>query len=178
MEDLPYDYNALEPHLSARTLQFHHDKHHARYVATTNDLIKGTEMENDNIVTIIRKAHQTKNTALFNNAGQSFNHDFYWKSMKPNGGGKPTEGSKIDTLIQKDFGSFDGFRDQFKKAAIGVFGSGWAWLVHTPAGLKVSPKLSINIPQVSLSFIPCLFSRSPKPSEQVIHLLSLTKLLC
>ncbi len=135
MEDLPYPYNSLEPHIGEKTLRIHHDKHHARYVTVANDLIKGTDMEQDDVVTIIRKAHIAKNQALFNNAGQSFNHDFYWKSMKPNGGGLPS--GKLAELIDRDFGSFDAFRQKFTTAANTAFGSGWAWLVYTPSGLKV-----------------------------------------
>jgi Fe-Mn family superoxide dismutase len=124
----------LEPHIGAKTLQIHHGKHHAKYVSTTNDMIKGTDMENDDVISIIRKSFG-KNQPLFNNAGQSFNHDFYWKSMKPNGGGEPT--GRIGQLITRDFGGFVKFREEFAKAANTVFGSGWAWLVWTPRGLKV-----------------------------------------
>ncbi len=97
-------------------------------------MIKGTDMEKDNIVTIVKKSFGN-NQGLFNNAGQSFNHDFYWNSMKPNGGGKPT--GQIAALIDKDFGSYDNFRKEFVNAALTAFGSGWAWLVQTPSGLKV-----------------------------------------
>lgn len=135
LEDLPYGYNALEPYISEKTLHVHHDKHHAKYVDTTNDLIKGTELENADVEAIIR-ASFGKNQALFNNAGQSFNHEFYWKSMQPNGGGKPT--GKIGELIDQSFGSYDEFRQKFTNAAVTAFGSGWAWLVWTPQGLKVS----------------------------------------
>jgi Fe-Mn family superoxide dismutase len=127
----------LEPYIGEKTLHIHHDKHHARYVTVANDLIKGTDMEMDDVVTIIRKAHQNKNQALFNNAGQSFNHDFYWKSMKPNGGGLPSD-ERLMKMIEESFGNFDNFRQQFTNAANTVFGSGWAWLVYTPNGLKVS----------------------------------------
>ncbi len=136
LEDLPYDYTSLEPFIGEMTLHIHHDKHHAKYVTTTNEMIKGTEMENDDVVTIIKKAHAGQNQPLFNNAGQSFNHDFYWKSMKPQGGGLPT--GKLLEQINKDFGGYDKFRAEFTKAANTAFGSGWAWLVSTPSGLKVS----------------------------------------
>lgn len=134
MEDLPYPYDSLEPHISERTLKIHHDKHHAKYVTTANDIIKGTDMENDDVVTIIRKSFG-HNQGLFNNAGQSFNHEFYWNSMKPNGGGLPT--GRIAELIEKDLGGYDKFRKDFTNAALTAFGSGWAWLTHTPSGLKV-----------------------------------------
>lgn len=135
LEDLPYAHNALEPHIGEKTLRIHHGKHHAKYVTTTNEMIKGTEMENDDVVTLIRKAHG-KNQPLFNNVGQVFNHDFYWKSMKPNGGGKPS--GRLAAAIDRDFGSYEKFREAFTKAANTAFGSGWGWLVHTPSGLKVT----------------------------------------
>jgi Fe-Mn family superoxide dismutase len=132
---LPYAHNALEPHISERTLRIHHGKHHAKYVATANEIIKGTELENASLDRIIRSAFG-KNQGLFNNAGQVFNHDFYWKSMKPNGGGKPS--GKLEEMINDDFGSYEKFRNEFVKAANTAFGSGWAWLVWTNNGLKVS----------------------------------------
>ena len=135
MEELPYGYSSLEPHIGEKTLRIHHDKHHAKYVTTTNDLIKGTDFEKDDLISIVRKSFGN-NQALFNNAGQSYNHDFYWHSMKPNGGGKPT--GQIATLIEKDFGGYENFRKEFANAALTAFGSGWAWLVNTPSGLKVS----------------------------------------
>eukprot|EP01039_Chlorochromonas_danica_P001193 gene1193-1303_t len=154
LEDLPYPYDSLEPHIGQKTLHIHHDKHHARYVTTANDLIKGTELENDDVVTLIRKAHQAKNTALFNNAGQSFNHDFYWKSMKPKGGGKPT--GKLAELIEKDLGGYDKFRQEFVKAATTAFGSGWAWLVWTPKGLKVTQTIGAGNPWTEEGQVPLL----------------------
>lgn len=132
---LPYDYKALEPYLGEQTLRIHHDKHHAKYVDTTNALIAGTQLEGADVITILKEAYG-KNQALFNNAAQSYNHEFYWESIKPNGGGKPT--GKIAALIDKTFGSYDNFRKEFTTAAATQFGSGWAWLVWTPAGLKVS----------------------------------------
>lgn len=153
MEDLPYEYTALEPFLGEKTLRIHHDKHHAKYVTTTNDMIKGTDMEQDDVVTIIRKAHG-KNQGLFNNAGQSFNHDFYWKSMKPNGGGMPT--GHLMELITRDFGSYDAFRQEFTKAANTAFGSGWAWLVQTPNGLKVTQTIGAGNPWTEQGQVPLL----------------------
>lgn len=134
LEDLPYAHNALEPYIGEKTLQIHHGKHHARYVTVANEMIKGTDLESADVETIVRQSFG-KNQALFNNAGQAFNHDFYWKSMKPNGGGKPT--GKLADLINKDFGSYEKFREEFVKAAVTAFGSGWAWLSWTPNGLKV-----------------------------------------
>lgn len=97
-------------------------------------MIKGTDMENDDIVTIVRKSYN-KNQILFNNAAQSYNHEFYWRSMKAGGGGKP--GAVLGQMIDRDFGSFDEFRKEFTTAANTAFGSGWAWLSMTPSGLKV-----------------------------------------
>ncbi len=138
----------MEPHISERTLHIHHDKHHAKYVATANDMIKGTHLEHDDVVSIIRKSFNT-NQALFNNAGQSYNHDFYWNSMKPNGGGAPD--GKIAALIDKNFGSYGAFRKEFTDAALTAFGSGWAWLVHTPTGLKVLMGIPLCIRQRHLT---------------------------
>lgn len=134
LEELPYDYNALEPFIGKTTLITHHDKHHAKYVDNTLNLIKGTDLEHEDLTTIIRSSYGVKQ-GLFNNAAQSFNHDFYWKSMKPKGGGIPA--GELLAQIENDFGSFDAFRSQFVEAANTVFGSGWVWLVSTKQGLKV-----------------------------------------
>lgn len=153
LDDLPYDYTALEPHIGEQTLRIHHGKHHAKYVATTNDMIKGTDMEGDDAVTIARKAYGN-NQGLFNNAGQSFNHKFYWESMKPNGGGMP--GAKLMALIEKDFGSYDNFRKEFVTAANTAFGSGWAWLSMTQDGLKVTKSIGADSPLTMDGYTPLL----------------------
>lgn len=153
MEPLPYSYQALQPYIGETTLKIHHDKHHARYVDQANTLIKGTPLENDDVISLIRKSFG-KNQALFNNAGQAFNHDFYWKSMQANGGGKPT--GKISQLIDKSFGSYENFRKEFTNAANTAFGSGWAWLVWTPNGLKVSQTIGANNPLTEEHHIPLL----------------------
>jgi Fe-Mn family superoxide dismutase len=119
---LPYDYNALEPYIGEQTLQIHHGKHHAKYVATTNSMIAGTELEGADVVTILRKAYGT-NQGLFNNAAQSYNHEFYWKCMKKGGGGEPT--GKLADMINKAFGSFENFKKEFATAGNTAFGSGW-----------------------------------------------------
>ncbi len=125
---LPYDRSALEPHISAETLDFHYGKHHQAYVTKTNAMIKDTEFESLPLEDIIRKA----SGGLFNNAAQVWNHSFYWNSIAPQAGGDPS-GKLADALV-KAFGSIDEFRETFTKTAIATFGSGWAWLVQRPDG--------------------------------------------
>lgn len=133
---LPYDYSALEPHISKRTLEFHHDKHHAKYVNTYNQLIQQTDMVNKSIEDVVKAAFNDSTlTKLHNNAAQAWNHTFYWNCMKPNGGGSPT-GALADK-INADFGGLDQFKDAFKAAGTGQFGSGYAWLVLENDTLKV-----------------------------------------
>jgi len=150
---LPYDYDALEPYIGKQTLEIHHDKHHAKYVTTTNAMIAGTELEGADVVTILRDAHG-KDQGLFNNAAQSFNHAFYWNCMKPNGGGQPT--GKLMEMIVKDFGSYDKFVEEFKTAGNTAFGSGWAWLVSTPSGLKVTKTIGADCPLTEVGAVPLL----------------------
>jgi Fe-Mn family superoxide dismutase len=125
---LPYAHDALAPHISKETLEFHHDKHHQTYVTNLNNLIKGTEFENATLEEIVKKS----SGGIFNNAAQVWNHTFYWDSMKPNGGGQPT-GALADAINAK-WGSFDKFKEEFTKVAVGTFGSGWAWLVKKADG--------------------------------------------
>ncbi len=125
---LPYAMDALAPTISAETLEFHYGKHHKAYVDNLNNLIKGTEFENASLEDIVKKS----SGGVFNNAAQVWNHTFYWNSMKPNGGGAPT-GALADAINAK-WGSFDAFKEAFSKCAVTTFGSGWAWLVKTPAG--------------------------------------------
>jgi superoxide dismutase, Fe-Mn family len=125
---LPYDRAALEPHISAETIDFHYGKHHQTYVTNLNNLIAGTEFENADLESIVRKAQG----GLFNNAAQVWNHTFYWNCLKPNGGGEPT--GKLAEAIDAAFGSFEAFKAEFTKTAIGTFGSGWAWLVQRADG--------------------------------------------
>ncbi|MEJ2546068.1 MAG: superoxide dismutase [Calditrichaceae bacterium] len=136
LPDLPYAKNALEPHISERTLEFHYGKHHQAYVTNGNNMIAGTEFENLPVEVIIKKTADNKDKAgIFNNAAQVWNHSFYWKCMKANGGGKPA--GKIADKIKADFGSYEQFLDEFKKAGATQFGSGWAWLVLDNDTLKV-----------------------------------------
>jgi len=125
---LPYDRTALEPHISAETIDYHYSKHHQTYVTNLNNLIAGTEFESADLETIVRKSQG----GLFNNAAQVWNHTFYWNCLKPNGGGAPT--GKLAEAIDDAFGSFDAFKAEFSKTAIGTFGSGWAWLVQRADG--------------------------------------------
>lgn len=125
---LPYEKNALEPHISAETLEYHYGKHHQAYVTNLNNLIKGTEFEKLSLEEIIKKS----SGGIFNNAAQVWNHTFYWHCLSPNGGGAP-QGQLADA-INKAFGSFDAFKEQFSKTAIATFGSGWAWLVKNTDG--------------------------------------------
>ena len=125
---LPYDRSALEPHISAETLDFHHGKHHKAYVDNLNKLIEGTEFADMDLVEIIRKSQG----GIFNNAAQVWNHTFYWNCMAPNAGGEPT-GALADA-IGKAFGDFAKFKEQFGETAVKTFGSGWAWLVQRPDG--------------------------------------------
>ncbi|MBZ0087619.1 MAG: superoxide dismutase [Fe] [Thermomonas sp.] len=125
---LPYSHNALEPHISAETIDFHYGKHHQGYVTNLNKMIEGTEFADLDLVSIIRKAQG----GMFNNAAQVWNHSFYWNCLKPGGGGEPT--GKLLDAINAAFGSFAKFKEEFTKTAVGTFGSGWAWLVQRPDG--------------------------------------------
>lgn len=125
---LPYALDALAPHISQETLEYHYGKHHLAYVNNLNNLIPNTEFENESLETIILKS----TGGIFNNAAQVWNHTFYWHCMKPNGGGEPT--GDLAEGIKKYFGSFEQFKDSFSKTAISTFGSGWAWLVKNKDG--------------------------------------------
>ena len=130
---LPYAPTALEPHLSARTFEFHHGKHHKAYVDTLNTLTPGTKWENASLEEIIKgTAGDDSQAKIFNNAAQIWNHTFFWSSMKPRGGGAPT--GALAQKIDAAFGSLDAFKAKFKDAALTQFGSGWAWLVLTKDG--------------------------------------------
>lgn len=133
---LPYPDDALSPYISARTLEFHHRRHHRAYIDKTNQLVQGTEYAKMPLEEIIKKtAGNSEGHAIFNNAAQAWNHDFYWKSMKPGGGGAPPE--NLARRIEAGFGSFENFKKAFAEAAATQFGSGWAWLVADKGSLKV-----------------------------------------
>ena len=145
LPELPYPPDALEGHISFQTLDFHHDKHHRAYVGNLNKLIEDTELEGNTLEEIIKKAaHDANSPAIFNNAAQVWNHTFYWNSMKPDGGGAPA--GPIAERIEADFGGYDAFAEEFKKAALSQFGSGWAWLVLRENTLSVIKTSNADTP--------------------------------
>lgn len=142
---LPFPDNALEPHYSAKTLSFHHGKHHKAYVDNLNKLVAGTDLESRSLEEIIRAtAGASDKAAVFNNAAQVWNHTFFWSCMKPGGGGKPQ--GDLAARIEEAFGSFDKFAEQFKVAAVGRFGSGWAWLVLENGKLAITSTPNADTP--------------------------------
>jgi len=145
---LPYALDALQPHISKETLEFHHGKHHQTYVTNLNNLVKGTEFENMSLEDIIRKS----SGGMFNNAAQIWNHTFYWNSLSPKGGGKPA--GDLAKAIDAKFGSFDEFKKQFSAAAVGTFGSGWAWLTKNADG-------SVAIESTSNAATPLTSDKKP-----------------
>lgn len=145
---LPYDLNALEPHISANTLSFHYGKHHQAYVTNLNGLIEGTDLATKSLEDIIRTTVDDKDkVGVFNNAAQVWNHTFYWHSMSPQGGGKPK--GALAERINKDFGSYEEFTKLFKQAGVSQFGSGWAWLVLNKDGkLEIMKTANADLPMV------------------------------
>ena len=128
LPELPFAETALEPHISAETLQYHHGKHHATYVSNLNELLKGTELEMRTLEEVI----ELSSGKLFNNAAQTWNHTFYWNCLSPDGGGKPP--GPLAAVIDSQFGSFEEFKQQFADSAASLFGSGWVWLVKDGEG--------------------------------------------
>jgi len=145
---LPYALDALAPHISKETLEFHYGKHHQTYVTNLNNLISGTEFESSSLEEIVKKS----SGGVFNNAAQVWNHTFYWNSLSPNGGGEPT--GKLLAAINAKWGSVDAFKEAFNKSAAGNFGSGWTWLVKKPDG-------SIDIVNTSNAATPITTSDIP-----------------
>ena len=141
LPDLPYAKDALAPYLSQETLEYHHDKHHNAYVTNLNGLIDGTDNAGKSLEDIIMTAEAGP---LFNNAAQVWNHTFYWNCMKPGGGGAP--GGELAKGIDAAFGSFDDFKKELSAAAVGQFGSGWAWLVLDGGQLKVTKTSNADLP--------------------------------
>lgn len=144
---LPYAKDALAPHISANTLEFHYGKHHQTYVTTLNNLTKDTPLADKSLEEVIKAvAGDSGKVPVFNNAAQVWNHTFYWNCMKPGGGGKP--GSKIAGKIEKAFGSYEKFAEQFKTACTGQFGSGWGWLVAEKGELAITKTPNADLPLI------------------------------
>jgi superoxide dismutase, Fe-Mn family len=140
LPELPYSKDALAPHISAETLEYHHGKHHKAYVDKLNELTAGKPEASKSLEEVIMSAEGP----VFNNAAQIWNHTFYWSSMKPKGGGEPT--GDLAAAITRDFGSFDKFKAEFTQAGITQFGSGWAWLVLEGGKLKVTKTPNADLP--------------------------------
>ncbi len=144
LPELPYAMDALAPHISKETLEYHYGKHHNAYVTNLNKLIAGTEFEHLSLEDIIKKS----SGGIFNNAAQVWNHTFYWHCLSPKGGNEPT--GKLAEAINKAFGSFAAFQEQFTQAAITTFGSGWAWLIQDKDGsLKITSTSNAATPMTS-----------------------------
>jgi len=139
---LPYAIDALAPHISAETLEFHHGKHHQTYVTNLNKLVEGTDHADSSLEDIILAADNPG--PLFNNAAQIWNHTFYWSSMAPAGGGEPT--GEVADKINSAFGSYADFRTKFAEAATTQFGSGWAWLIEGDGGLEITKTANADLP--------------------------------
>jgi Fe-Mn family superoxide dismutase len=136
--DLPYAYDALEPHIDEATMKVHHDKHHQAYVDKANAALEGTEWADKDVEDVLKSLDSLpadKQGPVRNNAGGHYNHSLFWQMMSPDGGGAPS--GELAEAIDSAFGSFDSFKDEFKNGGIGQFGSGWVWLVHDGSGLAV-----------------------------------------
>lgn len=144
---LPYDKSALKPFLSEETFDFHHGKHHAAYITNLNNLIKDNPYADKYLEAIIKDSWAEKNSPIFNNAAQHWNHSFFWNCMSPNGGGAPK--GKILELIEKNFGSYESFKEQFTRSAVSLFGSGWCWLVLNNSKLEILSMPNAEIPIVA-----------------------------
>jgi len=153
---LPYPTSALEPHMSAKTLEFHHGKHHQAYVDTLNKLVDGSPLAGKSLEAIIRAtATDEAKAAIFNNAAQAWNHTFFWRSMKPKGGGKPN--GEMAQAIERSFGGLDKFREKFAAACAGQFGSGWGWLIRDRDTLKIitTPNAHNPLAQGQTALLAC-----------------------
>lgn len=149
LKPLPYAKNALAPHMSEETFSFHYDKHHQAYLTNLKGLIEGTPDAEKSLEDIVK----TSTGKVFNNAAQVWNHDFFWASMKPQGGGEPT--GALAAAITRDFGSYAAFKKQFADAAVAQFGSGWAWLVRDGASLKIVTTSNADTP-LTKGLVPLL----------------------
>ncbi len=135
LPELPYSYDALQPYMSAETLQYHHDKHHLAYVDNGNKFLQGSGLEGKSLEDIVKESYG-KNASLFNNAGQHYNHIHFWKWMKKDGGGNKLPGA-LQAKVDSDLGGYDKFRTDFMAAGAGQFGSGWAWLAMKNGKLEI-----------------------------------------
>jgi len=145
LPNLPFEKNALDPHISERTIEFHYGKHHNAYVVNLNKFIEGTDLAGQDLETIINKtANDASKASIFNNAAQVWNHSFYWNCIKPGGGGAPS--GAIAKKIDSDFGSYEKFKDELKNAGVTQFGSGWAWLVIKDGRLEIMKTLNADTP--------------------------------
>ena len=140
LPELPYAKDALEPHISAETLEYHHGKHHNAYVTNLNGLVEGTDLADKSLEEIVAAAEG----GTVNNAAQVWNHTFYWSCMRPGGGGAPS--GALSEAIDRDFGSFEAFKEQFTKAGTTLFGSGWTWLVLDGGALKITQTSNADLP--------------------------------
>ncbi len=156
--DLPYAYDALEPHIDEETMRIHHDKHHQAYVDKANDALAGTEWADREVEDVLRNLPSLpgdKQAPVRNNGGGHFNHSLFWQMLSPDGGGAPS--GELASAIDETFGSFDSFKEEFKKAGIGRFGSGWAWLVRDSSGLAVvsTPNQDSPVTDGSVPLLGC-----------------------
>jgi superoxide dismutase, Fe-Mn family len=156
--DLPYPYDALEPHIDEATMRVHHDKHHQAYVDKANEALEGTEWADRDVEDVLRNLSSLpgdKQTPARNNAGGHFNHSLFWQMLSPDGGGAPS--GELASAIDEAFGSLDSFKDEFKKAGLGRFGSGWAWLVKDSSGLAVvsTPNQDSPVTDGSVPLLGC-----------------------
>ncbi len=145
--DLPYGYDALEPHIDEATMRVHHDKHHQAYVDKANAALEGTEFADNDVEDVLKNLGSLpadKQGPVRNNAGGHYNHSLFWQMMSPDGGGAPS--GDLAAAIDSAFGSFDSFKDDFKAGGIGQFGSGWVWLVHDGSGLAVASTANQDSP--------------------------------
>ncbi len=156
--DLPYAYDALEPHIDEATMRVHHDKHHQAYVDKANAALEGTEWADRDVEDVLRNLSglpEDKQGPVRNNAGGHYNHSLFWKMLGPDGGGAPS--GDLGAAIEEAFGSFDSFKEEFKNAGIARFGSGWAWLVKSDSGLAVvsTPNQDSPVSDGSVPLLGC-----------------------
>lgn len=152
LPELPYAKDAFGSYISPEGFDYHHGKHHATYVNNLNGLVKGTDLEGKSLEDLILLAAKEDRKPLFNNAAQHYNHSFFWNCLSPNGGGTPS--GKVAGLIERDFGSYDSFKEKFSNAAVTQFGSGWAWLVSNAEG-------KLEVVQTSNAGVPLTDGKTP-----------------